>query len=59
LLQKYRAVNVSPAGRASIIGKPKGVEKMLISTFAVGMMCLALVGAIYPRWSDICSESVE
>jgi hypothetical protein len=53
LSQKYGAVNFSPAGRASMTGKPNGDQKMMISTFGVEMICLALVGAISPHGSHI------
>jgi hypothetical protein len=59
LSQKYRAVNFSPAGRASMTGKPNGDQKMVINTFGVEIMCLALVGAISPRGSYIHSSSVK
>jgi hypothetical protein len=58
LSKKYRAANFSPVERASVTGKPRGHQKMVISTFAVEMMCLALVGAISPRASYIWSESL-
>jgi hypothetical protein len=35
--------------------KPNGDQKIMISTFGVEMMCLALVGAISPRGSHISS----
>jgi hypothetical protein len=59
LSQKYRAVNFSPAERASITRKPKDDQKMVISAFAVEMMRLDLVGAISAPGSYSCSESVE
>jgi hypothetical protein len=55
LSQKYSAVNFSPVGRASMTGKANGDQKIVISTFGVEMMCIALVGAISPHGSHICS----
>jgi hypothetical protein len=59
LSQKYRAVNFSPAGRASMTGKPNGDQKMTIITFGVEIMRIAFVGAFSPCGSHICPSSVE